>query len=241
MPAGLLPAWTLNNHDAQRAVTRFGRADAEIHGSEIESVLDSSHAGRHRHRHAGFRAAALFVLGLPGCVYLYAGEELGLPEVPTCRTRPARTPSSSAREVPSSSAMAAAVPLPDRRASIVRVLAEARRIRGCRSRASGRERGRTGGVIRSMRAAVNGQAPGRATPDRCQPASRCCSRTIRTWWYRRGETVAQHVGTLFQTDSSTGCVCSWHQRATQASRHRRAGFGRVVRAVNRGRRPPAVS
>jgi len=28
MPAGLLPAWTLNNHDAQRAVTRFGRADA---------------------------------------------------------------------------------------------------------------------------------------------------------------------------------------------------------------------
>ena len=33
MPAGLLPAWTLNNHDAQRAVTRFGRADAETHGA----------------------------------------------------------------------------------------------------------------------------------------------------------------------------------------------------------------
>jgi len=82
MPAGLLPAWTLNNHDAQRAVTRFGRADAEIHGAEVEGVLESSHAavdtvaGTRR-----ARAAALFVLGLPGCVYLYAGEELGLPEV----------------------------------------------------------------------------------------------------------------------------------------------------------------
>ena len=82
MPAGLLPAWTLNNHDAQRAVTRFGRADAATHGSEIEGVLESSQAavdidvGTRR-----ARAAALFQFGLPGCVYLYAGEELGLPEV----------------------------------------------------------------------------------------------------------------------------------------------------------------
>jgi alpha-glucosidase len=30
---------------------------------------------------AALAAAALFELGLPGCVYLYAGEELGLPEV----------------------------------------------------------------------------------------------------------------------------------------------------------------
>jgi alpha-glucosidase len=82
MPAGLLPAWTLNNHDAQRAVTRFGRADAETHGAEIDGVLENSHAtvdvevGTRR-----ARAAALFELGLPGCVYLYSGEELGLPEV----------------------------------------------------------------------------------------------------------------------------------------------------------------
>ncbi len=82
MPAGLLPAWTLNNHDAQRAVTRFGRADAATHGADIEDVLDHSHSpvdievGTRR-----ARAAALFALGLPGCVYLYAGEELGLPEV----------------------------------------------------------------------------------------------------------------------------------------------------------------
>ena len=82
MPAGLLPAWTLNNHDAQRAVTRFGRADAVTHGAEIESVLESSQAAvdiQVGTRRAG--AAALFQLGLPGCVYLYAGEELGLPEV----------------------------------------------------------------------------------------------------------------------------------------------------------------
>ena len=82
MPAGLLPAWTLNNHDAQRSVTRFGRADAVTHGADIGGSLENSHAaididvGTRR-----ARAAALFELGLPGCVYLYAGEELGLPEV----------------------------------------------------------------------------------------------------------------------------------------------------------------
>ncbi len=82
MPAGLLPAWTLNNHDAQRCVTRFGRADAVTHGADIGGALENSHAavdidvGTRR-----ARAAALFQLGLPGCVYLYAGEELGLPEV----------------------------------------------------------------------------------------------------------------------------------------------------------------
>ena len=82
MPAGLLPAWTMNNHDAQRSVTRFGRADAVTHGAVIGSALENSHAvvdldvGTRR-----ARAAALFELGLPGCVYLYAGEELGLPEV----------------------------------------------------------------------------------------------------------------------------------------------------------------
>jgi alpha-glucosidase len=82
MPAGLLPAWTLNNHDAQRSVTRFGRADAVSHGTDIAGTLENSRAvvdidvGIRR-----ARAAALFELGLPGCVYLYTGEELGLPEV----------------------------------------------------------------------------------------------------------------------------------------------------------------
>lgn len=79
---GLLPTWTLNNHDAHRSVTRYGRADAETHGSHHESNLQPSHAlvdlelGLRR-----ARAAAVLMLGLPGCIYLYAGEELGLPEV----------------------------------------------------------------------------------------------------------------------------------------------------------------
>ena len=52
------------------------------HGADIGGALENSHAavdidvGTRR-----ARAAALFELGLPGCVYLYAGEELGLPEV----------------------------------------------------------------------------------------------------------------------------------------------------------------
>lgn len=80
-PIGLLPAWTLNNHDAQRSVTRYGRADA-TESTHSTNALDNSTAavdlvlGTHR-----ARAAALFELALPGSVYLYAGEELGLPEV----------------------------------------------------------------------------------------------------------------------------------------------------------------
>ena len=141
MPAGLLPVWTLNNHDAQRAVTRFGRADAATHGADIEDVLDHSHSpvdievGTRR-----ARAAALFALGLPGCVYLYAGEELGLPEVldlpDEARQDPifARTggPRDRSRRVPCAAAM------DGRRRHVVRLLAAAeRRIRGSRNPRSG--------------------------------------------------------------------------------------------------------
>jgi alpha-glucosidase len=81
-PSGLLPAWTLNNHDAQRSVTRYGRLDVEEFGGFHDGVFRISTApidtelGQRR-----ARAAVAFMLGLPGCVYLYAGEELGLPEV----------------------------------------------------------------------------------------------------------------------------------------------------------------
>ncbi|GIJ38141.1 glycoside hydrolase family 13 protein [Micromonospora andamanensis] len=57
---GAPTTWVLSNHDRQRHVTRYG--DGEI--------------GRRR-----ARAAALLMLALPGCAYLYQGEELGLPEV----------------------------------------------------------------------------------------------------------------------------------------------------------------
>jgi alpha-glucosidase len=57
---GAEPTWTLANHDVVRPVTRLG-------GGAV---------GRAR-----ARAALLLLLGLPGQVFLYQGEELGLEEV----------------------------------------------------------------------------------------------------------------------------------------------------------------
>jgi len=79
---GIDPCWTLNNHDIQRAATRLGRADAHLPGAVVANALVNSSApvdaaiGRRR-------ALALISLAmaLPGSIYLYQGEELGLPEV----------------------------------------------------------------------------------------------------------------------------------------------------------------
>lgn len=57
---GATPTWTLSNHDVGREVTRYG-------GGRI---------GLHR-----ARAMALVMLALPGAIFLYNGEELGLPDV----------------------------------------------------------------------------------------------------------------------------------------------------------------
>jgi alpha-glucosidase len=57
---GQAPSWTLSNHDVVRHVTRLG----------------GGFTGRQR-----ARAALLLLLGLPGQVFLYQGEELGLEEV----------------------------------------------------------------------------------------------------------------------------------------------------------------
>ena len=81
-PSGLLPAWTLNNHDTQRSSTRYARSDAVEQGGFHDGAFHISDApidaelGERR-----ARAAAALMLALPGCVYLFAGEELGLPEV----------------------------------------------------------------------------------------------------------------------------------------------------------------
>ncbi|WP_236029850.1 glycoside hydrolase family 13 protein [Paractinoplanes lichenicola] len=67
--------WVLGNHDKARQVTRYG--------SERRA-----------------RAAALLMLALPGSAYLYAGEELGLPEAPvpdTARRDPIFLRSNGAR------------------------------------------------------------------------------------------------------------------------------------------------
>ena len=77
-------AWTLNNHDTHRSVTRYGRADAARAESWTGNNLVHSNMpvdealGERRSR-----AMAVFTAGLPGAFFLYQGEELGLPEVLT--------------------------------------------------------------------------------------------------------------------------------------------------------------
>jgi alpha-glucosidase len=74
---GAPPSWVLSNHDVTRPVTRYGRADTSWtlthrqHGAPTDLALGLRRA----------RAAALLSAALPGGVYLYQGEELGLPEV----------------------------------------------------------------------------------------------------------------------------------------------------------------
>lgn len=71
--------WVLSNHDITRHVTRYGRPRADLshdplHGSDNDRA--EVPLGRRR-----ARAALLLELALPGGVYLYQGEELGLEEV----------------------------------------------------------------------------------------------------------------------------------------------------------------
>jgi alpha-glucosidase len=74
---GAPPTWVLSNHDVTRPVTRYGREEsgfafaAKRFGTPTDGAL-----GRRR-----ARAAALLTAALPGCLYLYQGDELGLPEV----------------------------------------------------------------------------------------------------------------------------------------------------------------
>ena len=80
---GAPATWVLSNHDQVRHVTRLGRASAALpprvgaagDGREEREPTDLA-LGRRR-----ARAALLLMLALPGCVYLYQGEELGLEEV----------------------------------------------------------------------------------------------------------------------------------------------------------------
>jgi len=57
---GAPATWVLSNHDVERHVTRYGGGEQGVRRA---------------------RAALLVLLALPGSVYLYQGEELGLPEV----------------------------------------------------------------------------------------------------------------------------------------------------------------
>jgi len=80
---GAVTTWTLSNHDVHRVVTRYGQEQPP----EVDRGADPANSTRARGpvdvalgtRRA--RAALLLLLALPGSVYLYQGEELGLPEV----------------------------------------------------------------------------------------------------------------------------------------------------------------
>jgi len=61
LSVGAPPTWTLSNHDVWRQVSRYGDGEIGL---------------------ARARAMALVELALPGVVYLYNGEELGLPNGP---------------------------------------------------------------------------------------------------------------------------------------------------------------
>lgn len=72
---GAPPSWVLSNHDVTRHVTRYGRGDSTFlkreHGVPTDLALGTRRA----------RAAAMLTMALPGGVYVYQGDELGLPEV----------------------------------------------------------------------------------------------------------------------------------------------------------------
>jgi len=76
---GSIPTWVLSNHDVVRHPTRYALPQGVRSGDWLlggdRSLLDEQ-AGLRRGR-----AATLLMLALPGSVYLYQGEELGLPEV----------------------------------------------------------------------------------------------------------------------------------------------------------------
>ncbi|MEO7371214.1 MAG: alpha-amylase family glycosyl hydrolase, partial [Ilumatobacteraceae bacterium] len=68
--------WVLSNHDIDRHVSRYGRGpQAHPLHARPDDPVDISLGTRRA------RAAILMELALPGSVYLYQGEELGLPQV----------------------------------------------------------------------------------------------------------------------------------------------------------------
>ena len=76
-PVGAPATWVLSNHDVTRPVTRYGQADSSFaferkrFGTPTDAVRGARRA----------RAASLLVAALPGSLYIYQGDELGLPEV----------------------------------------------------------------------------------------------------------------------------------------------------------------
>jgi alpha-glucosidase len=75
--AGAPATWVLSNHDVDRHVSRYGRSSTsfDLQGRDHSQPVDRALGTRRA------RAAALLTMALPGSVYVYQGEELGLWEV----------------------------------------------------------------------------------------------------------------------------------------------------------------
>ncbi len=76
-PVSAPATWLISNHDVTRPVTRFGQEDSSFafvrkrRGTPTDLALGMRRA----------RAAALLCAALPGSLYIYQGDELGLEEV----------------------------------------------------------------------------------------------------------------------------------------------------------------
>jgi alpha-glucosidase len=77
LPIDATPTWVLSNHDVTRPVTRYGRDDTSFSFEAKRAGTPTDLAQGTRRA----RAAALLTMALPGSMYVYQGEELGLPEV----------------------------------------------------------------------------------------------------------------------------------------------------------------
>jgi alpha-glucosidase len=74
---GAPPTWVLSNHDVTRPVTRYGREDSSFAFARKRFGIPLDAAAGIRRA----RAAALLAAALPGSLYIYQGDELGLDEV----------------------------------------------------------------------------------------------------------------------------------------------------------------
>jgi len=77
------PAWALSNHDVHRLATRYGQ-DVSLEPADPADLIGSARRRGAVNVELGIRrarAAALLQFALPGTVFVYQGEELGLPEV----------------------------------------------------------------------------------------------------------------------------------------------------------------
>lgn len=76
-PVDAPTTWVISNHDVTRPVTRYGRTDTSFsfEAKRAGTPTDLARGSRRA------RAAALLSMSLPGSMYIYQGEELGLPEV----------------------------------------------------------------------------------------------------------------------------------------------------------------